>query len=791
MLLGLLATVLATALAVPELNEEVHFGTCDDLVKTEEGREELVETKTEKHVEIWQAIVLMICFGAFALFVCLIHRIIRTYVFYDAHLLDTFFDGGGDINAGLVACAVVAKFTWSFTFTQSTNDTALWGVVGTFWFAAALACQLFLFSIVAAEIRIKAPGAKTYLQVIKGRHGTFAHVTLLTFALLLNVMVSGMVMMEGVHILTEVTDGVGEEVTSIVIAIVIAFFTVVGGVGGYIYVAYFTCALIMSIVLVYLTDMYQDPLAREDNEWGSHNDIFPYIECSQTDEDNKDFSALTFISLKGMFQGIVLVLSGFTHVFVDQSYWQAAISSKPGHGVWGFITAGIAWFAIPFATAFTFGMGYWVYSIQMDAPIATNEEMREGLIPVFVSRLLLGRTGDFIIFTLTMAALVTTAASQVLGASSIIVYDIYQTYIAPFRSTPVSDQTNVSPRMRRAILNEEYLEYDRRSMVLKHVVVVSLSVLLIPIALVFLAINVDTMWLFMFSAVLCGSCVIPIALAITWHRITGSGVAVGALVGFVAGFSAWLVVSSTYDDGLEMFRLNTGQYASMITGAATPLIVGGVVCIIVSMCCGGCDSGLMEEEEWEKCRKIDNPVFPWAVKYAPDIGPSLMIKGRPHFYTVRSTYKSSEICAYVVGVVLAVSAVLIWPAAMLTLGTWKDDFFWVWTLLVLIWTIVSAAYLILVPLIWEIYRVCRQAYYNRAWASSTHRERLEEDYSEPDEKIPPPTPTPPPQDPPAVTTVPVPDTTSLKSDSDMNSTLDDNMFNTDQKKKWRTMIALE
>ena len=149
----------------------------------------------------------------------------------------------------------------------------------------------------------------------------------------------------------------------------------------------------------------------------------------------------------------------------------------------------------------------------------------------------------------------------------------------------------------------------------------------------------------------------------------------------------------------------------MITGAATPLIVGGVVCIIVSMCCGGCDSGLMEEEEWEKCRKvntsciliffqlfhlmvqqivipvgpqkintgvtlyclfqIDNPVFPWAVKYAPDIGPSLMIKGRPHFYTVRSTYKSSEICAYVVGVVLAVSAVLIWPAAMLTLGTWK------------------------------------------------------------------------------------------------------------------------
>ena len=46
----------------------------------------------------------------------------RTYVYYDAHLLDTFFDGGGDINAGLIACAVVAKWTWSFTYTHPAAD---------------------------------------------------------------------------------------------------------------------------------------------------------------------------------------------------------------------------------------------------------------------------------------------------------------------------------------------------------------------------------------------------------------------------------------------------------------------------------------------------------------------------------------------------------------------------------------------------------------------------------------------------------------------------------------------
>ena len=40
-----------------------------------------------------------------------------------------------------------------------------YGVVGAFWYAAGGAVQLFLFSIVAAELRIKAPGAKTFLQV--------------------------------------------------------------------------------------------------------------------------------------------------------------------------------------------------------------------------------------------------------------------------------------------------------------------------------------------------------------------------------------------------------------------------------------------------------------------------------------------------------------------------------------------------------------------------------------------------------------------------------------------------
>ena len=54
-------------------------------------------------------------------------------------------------------------------------------------------------------------------------------------------------------------------------------------------------------------------------------------------------------------------------------------------------------------------------------------------MPVYISRMIMGRAGDFALFCITMTAVITTVSSEVLGCASIIVYDIYQTYISPFR----------------------------------------------------------------------------------------------------------------------------------------------------------------------------------------------------------------------------------------------------------------------------------------------------------------------------------------------------------------------
>lgn len=310
-------------------------------------------------------------------------------------------------------------------------------------------------------------------------------------------------------------------------------------------------------------------------------------------------------------------------------------------------------------------------------------------------------------FILTLVVSVMAASSEVLGISSIILYDIYQTYISPFKPSAITQNKDVAIRTRRAVQNEEYLEYDRRCVVLKHFVVVCVTCLLIPITLVLLKLNLDLPWLFQFCSVVAGSFVMPVSLAISWHRITASGILSGGIGGFIAGMVTWLAYASTFDGSLERFLTNTGRQEVMLAASGVALAAGGLICILISLSCGGCDSTLLEEEEWEKTRMIDNPILPWAVKYAPDIHELNQNKGTPHFYTMRRSYKWAEITAYIIGVFFAVCTVLVWPACMLLADIFSEKAFHNWTLMIFIWLCVTTAFLSLIPLIAEIVQVRR------------------------------------------------------------------------------------
>lgn len=343
-----------------------------------------------------------------------------------------------------------------------------------------------------------------------------------------------------------------------------------------------------------------------------------------------------------------------------------------------------------------------------------------GVLPVLVSQQLMGRIGDFMMYALTLAVVLGCVSSEILSISSIIVYDIFQTYILPFNfcggvQQPPGVSSDVPVYDKRKAAGDLYLTYNRKCVIFQWVTVIAVSLLIYPITLIVMGIGMQTQWLSGFLGVIVGSAVLPIALAVVWHRTTASGVASGVLIGLVSGFTAWLVYASRFDSGLTSFQANTGRQEVLITGLAVSLGVGGLVCFVVSLTCGGCDPHRNEEEEWEKCRSVDNPFLPWTVRYSSDLDDVNQHTGLPHFYALRRAYRGAEISAYVLGVLLSVGAVLGWPALMLAANVFSPQVYHNWGIMVFVWAVIAGAFICIVPLLYEVVDKCCVSYRIRLW----------------------------------------------------------------------------
>ena len=135
----------------------------------------------------------------------------------------------------------------------------------------------------------------------------------------------------------------------------------------------------------------------------------------------------------GLVFGIVNIVGNFGTVFCDQAYWQSSVAAKPLQGVWGFISGGLVWFAIPFTLATTMGLAYLGMSSAQGSPLLTDEDVMKGLAAPLVAQKLLGTTGEYAMIFLILMAVMSTGSAEVIAVASIVIYDVYQTYICPFK----------------------------------------------------------------------------------------------------------------------------------------------------------------------------------------------------------------------------------------------------------------------------------------------------------------------------------------------------------------------
>jgi Na+/proline symporter len=117
--------------------------------------------------------------------------------------------------------------------------------------------------------------------------------------------------------------------------------------------------------------------------------------------------------------------------------------------------------------------------------------------------------------------------------------------------------------------------------------------------LIFFYIGVSMGWLYTFMGVILGSGVAPIALCITWSKANKWGCIVGAIAGFAAGIVAWLVTTSTLNNGVINVTTSGGDF-EMLAGNLASIGVGAIIATVSSLI-------WPDNFDWETTRAINKP----------------------------------------------------------------------------------------------------------------------------------------------------------------------------------------
>merc|ERR1712227_510475 len=181
-------------------------------------------------------------------------------------------------------------------------------------------------SILSIMLKTRAPGAKTFLQVIKARFGKGTHLVFCTFAFLTNLIVMMSLTIAGTAVLNSLVADLSPELAAMLLAAVIGGYTLIGGLGATFYVSYFNTALIFVLILMLVIEVFYNPFNNPENPFGGASILYDYISCWKAPNGNlgnKGGSYLPFFSSGGLIFGIVNIVGNFGTVFCDQAYWQS------------------------------------------------------------------------------------------------------------------------------------------------------------------------------------------------------------------------------------------------------------------------------------------------------------------------------------------------------------------------------------------------------------------------------------------------------------------------------------
>ncbi|KAK6859434.1 urea active transporter [Apiospora arundinis] len=459
---------------------------------------------------------------------------------------EMFNTAGRTVKSGLVGSAVVSSWTWAATLLQSTGVCYRYGVSGPFWYASGATVQILLFATLAIELKRRAPNGHTFLEVIKARYGTVAHVVFMVFGLATNILVSLMLIVGGSATVSALT-GMHTVAAIYLLPLGVVLYTIVGGLKATILTDWVHTFVLLILIILFALTAYVSGEAL-----GSPSAVYDLLvkaAAAHPVEGNAEGSYLTMRSKEGAIFFVINIVGNFGTVFLDNGYYNKAIAASPVHALPGYILGGLSWFAIPWLTATTLGLSALALEDTPRFPTYPNRmseaDISAGLVLPYAAVALLGRGGAIATLLIVFMAVTSATSSELIAVSSIFTYDFYRTYIKPDAS-------------------------GRRLIYMSHVIVVCYALFISTFSVGLYYAGISMGYLYLMMGVIISAAVIPATLTLIWSGQNKWAAALSPVFGLAFALIAWLVTA----------KKECGNLGVECTGSNNPMLAGNVVALL-------------------------------------------------------------------------------------------------------------------------------------------------------------------------------------------------------------------
>ncbi|KIJ61249.1 hypothetical protein HYDPIDRAFT_159840 [Hydnomerulius pinastri MD-312] len=659
----------------------------------------------------------------FAFVMLMLTTLQRKFFKFSPASSEEFTSASRSVKPGLVCCGIVSAWTWSATLLQSSTAAYTFGVSGPWWYGAGGTIQVCMFGMVASKVKMNANGAHTFLEIVRARFGTGAHILFTFYGFLCVLIVCGSLLLGGAATVNALT-GMNINAACFLLPIGIAVYVIFGGLRATFICDWSHTVILFTIIYIFIFRAYGTAPAI-----GSVSELYDLLQQAAVETPvvgNQDGSYLTMKSNQGLVFGAATIVSGFAGVFCDQGYWQRAIASHPESTTKAYMLGGLSWFAVPWAFASCLGLSARALLNNPNFPTYPSPlsptQSSAGLAAPAAAAVLMGKGGAVAVLLVVFMAVTSAASAELIGVSSLFSYDIYRTYFRP--NATGEEIVRVSHYFIcfwavwmgcwASILNAASINLGWVRHIFPWLLKISPHIISTSFSM----------------GVILSPAVIPIALTVSWSKLTRAGVFCGAIGGAVLGMLAWMIGCWKIYGQINV--PNLAEPYSAVCSGLTGLLFSGLLTVSVSLMSpanydfagtrsiamlDGSDSSRIGtvHDDSEGSSKVGDEASPDLEKVArekdfPRDADDLSKVDDQRMASLKRVFKK----AFIYSSVLTIIVVIIVPLPMFfSHYVFSRKFYTFWTACSIVWAFMSGTFCIIIPL-WESRRematILRAAY---------------------------------------------------------------------------------